>query len=196
MTSDGRGGELTLDDGVDIYEQVVVPNENVFLVLSGHTHGVGLNVKRDVGVKGRVVVEMLANHQFFELPNGQRRVGHLRLLQFHLDGRLSVNTYSPFLKDHNAVEFDTQPGRHYDESADEFVVPIDLPGRTTSLRTDAIGVAVRSNAVLGTATIASGGTAKVTWSGLAAGTVYGWYARATDPQGFLAESSVYTFTTG
>ena len=195
MTADGRGGELTLDDGVDIYEQVVVPNENVFLVLSGHTHGVGLNIKRDVGVKGHVVVEMLANHQFFELPNGQRRVGHLRLLQFDLDGRVSVNTYSPILNDHNAVEFDTQPGRQYVESADEFVIPVDLPGRSTSLRTDAIGVAVRTNTVIGTADIASGGTAEVTWSGLAAGTRYGWYARATDAGGFSAESSAFTVTT-
>ena len=195
-TADGRGGELTLDDGRDIYDQVVVPNENVFLVLSGHTHGVGLNVKRDVGSKGHVVVEMLANHQFFELPNGQRRVGHLRLLQVDLDGRVSVNTYSPILGDHNAVEFDTQPGRRYAESADEFVVPVDLPGRTTSLETDAIGVALRTNIVIGTSAVASGGTASNTWSGLAAGTGYGWYARATDPQGFLAESSVFTFTTG
>lgn len=195
MTADGRGGELTLDDGEEIFDQVVVPNENVFLVLSGHTHGVGLNVKRDVGVKGHVVVEMLANHQFFELPNGQRRVGHLRLLQFDLDGRVSVNTYSPILNDHNAVEFDTQPGRHYDESADEFVVPVDLPGRKTTLRTDAIGVAVRTNTVIGTANVASGGVAEVTWNGLAAGTKYGWYARATDAGGFAAESTVFTFTT-
>ena len=44
-----------------------MPNQNVFLTLSGHVHGVGLNIKRDVGVKGRTVVEMVANHQFFEI---------------------------------------------------------------------------------------------------------------------------------
>ena len=50
--------------------------------------------------------------------------------------------------------------------------------------------------MIGTSTVTSGGEAAVTWTGLAAGTKYGWYARATDPQGYLAESSVFTFTTG
>jgi len=194
---DGRGGELTSDDGQRIFDEVVLPNPNVFLTLSGHTHGVGLNIKRDVGTKGHVVVEMLANQQFYELPNGERRVGHLRLLQVDLaKGQISVNTYSPYQNDHNPEEFDTRPGRDYSEAADEFVVPVDLPGRTTRLRTDTVGLALRTDTVIGTTTVTSGGTAGVPWSGLAAGTVYGWYARATDPQGFLAESSVYTFTTG
>ena len=113
MASDGRGGELTNDDGDDIFEQVVIPNANVFMTLSGHTHGVGLNIKRDVGVKGRMVVEMLANHQFFEV-DGQRRVGHLRLLQVSLTkGQVVVDTYSPYQDDFNANEFDTRPGRDY-----------------------------------------------------------------------------------
>ena len=195
MAADGRGGDLTQVDGEDIFNEVVLPNENVFMTMSGHTHGVGMNIKRDVGGKGHTVVEMLANHQFFEIQ-GQRRVGHLRLLQFDLDGgRISVNTYSPYLNDYNANEFDTQPGRAYLESADEFVVPVDLAGRETELRTDAIGVAVRTNTVIGTVSVASGDVAQVTWKGLAGGTKYGWYARATDAQGFSAESSTFTFTT-
>jgi hypothetical protein len=194
--ADGRGGLHTFDDGEPLFEQVVEPNENVFLVLSGHTHGVGRNIVRDVGVKGHVVVEMVANHQFFEVPGGERRVGHLRLLQFDLfRGRVSVNTYSPFLDDHNANEFDTRPGRDYLPSADEFVVPVDLPSRTTGLSTDTVGLSLRTGTVIGTAPIASGAEAAFVWQGLSAATRYGWYARATDPQGFAAESSVFTFTT-
>ena len=140
---------------------MVLPNENVFLTLSGHTHGVG--TEHQAGRRGqgtRAVVEMLANYQFFEIQ-GQRRVGHLRLLQFDLDGgRISVNTYSPYLNDYNANEFDTQPGRAYLESADEFVVPVDLAGRETELRTDAIGVAVRTNTVIGSVSVASGDVAQ------------------------------------
>jgi hypothetical protein len=49
--------------------------------------------------------------------------------------------------------------------------------------------------VIGSADIASGGTATVTWKGLAAGTRYSWYARATDPTGASAESSVFSFVT-
>ena len=195
VAADGRGGGLTEFDGEALYEQVVVPNRNVFLVLSGHTNGVALNVKRDIGEKGRMVVEMMANHQFFEV-GAERRVGHFRLLQVDLDaGRMAVNTYSPKLGDHNAGEFDSITGREYDKSADEFSVPLDLPSRRTGLRTDAIGVAVRTTTVIGSADIASGGTATVTWKGLTAGTRYGWYARATDPTGASAESSVFSFVT-
>ncbi|HTE73957.1 MAG TPA: hypothetical protein VK640_12260, partial [Actinomycetes bacterium] len=58
-----------------------------------------------------------------------------------------------------------------------------------------IGMAVRGTTVIGSADIASGGTATVTWKGLTAGTRYGWYARATDPTGASAESSVFSFVT-
>ena len=192
---DGRGSDLTTMDGRDLYDKVVVPNPNVFLTLSGHTNGVGLNIKHDVGVKGRTVVEMLANHQFFEV-NGERRVGHFRLLQVNLQrGQVTVDTYSPYLDNWDAVEFDTQPGRKYLEEADEFVVPVDLPSRTTGLRTDAIGMAVRGTTVIGSADVASGGQVTVSWTGRAAGTRYSWYARATDPTGAKAESSVFTFVT-
>ena len=41
-------------------------------------------------------------------------------------------------------------------TSDEFVVPVDLPSRTTSLRTDTVGVAVRTDTVIGSASAASG----------------------------------------
>ena len=198
---DGTGSELTVQDGRDLYEKVVVPNHNVFLTLSGHVHGMGLNIKRDVGVKGRTVVEMEANTQFFEI-NGVRRLGYFRLLQINAArGELTVDTYSPYgpvkpeLPDFDAVEWDTQTGRAYTKSADEFVVPIDIPTRKTALSTDMIGMAVRGTTVIGSVNVASGDTATVAWKGLTAGTRYSWYARATDPTGASAESSVFSFVT-
>ena len=197
MTPDGRGGDLTRYDGAALFNDVVLRNENVFLTLSGHTHGVALNIKRDTGVKGRAVVEMLSNYQFYEDQEGERKTGHLRLLQFNSDGAgITVDAYSPILNDFNANEFDTEPSREYTESADEFVVPADLATRTTGFRTDSIGLALRTDTVIGTASVASGGEASVTWSGLVAGARYGWYARATDPFGVSAESTVFSFTTG
>lgn len=192
---DGRGGELAAADGREIFDEVVLPNENVFLVLSGHAHGVGRNIKRDVGVKGRTVVEIMANHQFYEI-DGLRLAGYVRLLQFDLDaGQLYVDTYAPYTGDFNPEEFDTRAGRDYLDEADEFVVPVDLPSRTTSLRTDTVGVAVRTDTEIGSVSVASGSVAELTWSGLATGTKYGWYARATDPFGFSAESTAFSFTT-
>ncbi len=118
------------------------------------------------------------------------------MLQFTTEGsNISVNTYSPFLDDHNAEEFDTMPGRDYAANADEFIVPVDLASRTTGFRTDSVGLALRTDTVIGTVSVPSGEVAEVTWKGLTAGTRYGWYARATDPDGVFAESTAFTFTT-
>lgn len=140
--ANGRGGARTGEhgDGRALFQRVVRPNDNVFLVLSGHEHGVALNIRRDVGRRGRDVLEMMANYQAFEV-DGERRTGFLRLLQFDTDhSTVAVDTYSPALNDHNAGEFDTRPGRHYSPRADEFTVPVDLAPDTRSLVTDTIAL--------------------------------------------------------
>ena len=102
-------------------------------------------------------------------------MGHLRLLQVDLEkGQIAVNTHPPYINDHNPEEYDTRPGRSYTAAADEFAVLVDLPGRTTTLRTDTVGLALRTGTAIGTVSIASGGTAQLTWTGLAAATRYGW----------------------
>ncbi len=199
MDPEGQGGALSDENarsqGQELFDEVVLPNENVFLTLSGHTHGVALNIKRDVGAEGRTVVEMLANYQFYQVA-GERRVGHFRLLQFEVDAsEVAVNTYSPVLDDHNADEFDTSNNRDYVPAADEFRVPVDLASRTTAFGTDSIGLAVRTNRVIGTDRVASGDEATTTWSGLDMGTRYNWYARTADDFGGVSESPVFTFTT-
>lgn len=141
----GRGGERTTHDGGGrtLFNRVVMPNDNVFLTLSGHTHGVALNIRRDVGPEDRDVVEMLANYQSYEV-DGERRTGFLRLLQFDTgDSTMAVDTYSPTLDDHNADEFDTRDGR-YDARADEFTIPVDLTSRPTSFATDRLALRVAS----------------------------------------------------
>ncbi|OLT54320.1 metallophosphoesterase [Cellulosimicrobium sp. CUA-896] len=60
---DGRGSEISTPDGRLVHAKVVEPNENVFLVLAGHRHGVGINVRQDVGTQGSGVVELLADYQ-------------------------------------------------------------------------------------------------------------------------------------
>jgi len=197
-TSDpqGRGGELSdggRAQGEELFNKVVLPNENIFLTLSGHHHGVALNIKRDVGVQGRAVVEMLANYQFYEV-DGERRTGHFRLLQFDVsESEVSVNTYSPTLDDHNADEFDTLS--RYEPAADEFTVPVDLAGRSTSFRTNSIGLTLRTDEVIGTQTVESGQEAALTWAGRDPGTLYAWFARAADPGGVTAETETFSFTT-
>lgn len=195
---DGRDGALSDENassqGEELMEKVVLPNRNVFMTLSGHTHGVALNIKRDVGEQGRTVVEMLANYQFYQV-DGERRTGHFRLLQFDVDeSTVAVNTYSPTLDDHNANEFDTRDGR-YEPEADEFTVPVDLASRDNSVATDAISLDARSDRVIGTDGISPGDEASTRWTGLRPGTEYAWYARATDEFAASAQSDVWSFTT-
>jgi len=191
---DGRDGPRA-GQAQAFFDQVILPNDNVFLVLSGHHHGVALNILRDQGAPGRTVVEMLADYQFFEV-GGDRRTGHFRLLQFDVDrSEVSVNTYSPALDDHNADEFDTNDSRDYQPSSDEFTVPVDLATRVTSFATDAIRLEERLDVVVGAADVASGDEAGTTWERLEPRTEYFWYARAADAFGGVAESEVFSFTT-
>jgi hypothetical protein len=99
------GGEYT-GQGEEIYNKLVVPNSNVFMVLCGHKHDVELNTKI---IDGRTVYEVLANYQ--DEPNGGN--GYLRLLHFSIDdGLIYVKTYSPYLDDYNC----------HDPEDDEFVL--------------------------------------------------------------------------
>ncbi|MFD1860696.1 hypothetical protein EHW97_11170 [Aeromicrobium camelliae] len=120
--------------GRQIWERIVAPNDNVFLVLGGHYHGVATNyadpvtgervdatqlndstvVIDNVGASGRRVVEMLADYQGYRStqPNPRadvhdRDTGFQRLLQLDLDaGLMAVNAYSPTLDSFEAWKYD------------------------------------------------------------------------------------------
>ncbi|MGW7683192.1 Ig-like domain repeat protein [Kribbella sp. NPDC054772] len=69
---DGRDAGFSAPDGSPLYKQVVESNPNVFLVLAGHEHGVGTNLKTKVGVTvAHDVVELLADYQFYTVPAGE-----------------------------------------------------------------------------------------------------------------------------
>ncbi|WP_371872241.1 carbohydrate-binding protein [Phytohabitans houttuyneae] len=69
---DGRGAAFSAPDGSPLYKLVVEANPNVFLVLAGHEHGVGTNVKSNVGVTvAHDVVELLADYQFYTVSAGE-----------------------------------------------------------------------------------------------------------------------------
>lgn len=124
---DGNGAALS-DDGARVRSRVVDPNRNVFLVLSGHEHGVGRNVRSDAGSPGHQVIELMADYQDYTAGrDGRGHAGFIRMLQIDVDGgRLTVDTWSPSLGSHRSRDFDTMIGRDYDGSEDEFTVPVDL----------------------------------------------------------------------
>jgi len=85
---DGNGNRTA--EGAAIWDNVVVPNENVFLVLCGH---VSAEAVRTDMVGGRVVHQVLADYQ--DRANGGD--GWLRILRFApAEGLVHVETYSPW----------------------------------------------------------------------------------------------------
>ncbi|GIF49402.1 calcineurin-like phosphoesterase family protein [Asanoa ferruginea] len=69
---DGRDAGFSAPDGSPLYKLVVENNSNVFLVLAGHEHGVGTNLKSKVGVTvSHDVVELLADYQFYTVAAGE-----------------------------------------------------------------------------------------------------------------------------
>lgn len=66
---DGREATMTTD-GSALYNATVATSPNVFLVLAGHVHGVGTNLKKGVGAtvdKKHNVVELLADYQNYRM---------------------------------------------------------------------------------------------------------------------------------
>ena len=208
---DGRGATFS-GDGSKLYDEVVEANPNVFLILAGHEHGVGTNLKTGVGASvHHNVVELLADYQFYTVPaselwpgkvdgagnidlDGDGTTDHkatdqlqfgaswLRLLQFDVD-RAEVSI------DTYSPHFDDFGATEYDTrhryngAEDNLVLPVDLTTRTTSFTTDGLTVVTPTDAVIGEDTARSGWPASVEWSGLAQGEVYAWTAESRTTSG-------------
>lgn len=84
------------NSGEEMWQKLIRKQPNVFLVVSGHVLGVGLQTS--VNDAGGKVLEMLTDYQ--GLPNGGD--GWLRSLQFvPAENKIHVKTYSPLLDKHN-----------------------------------------------------------------------------------------------
>ena len=95
---DGRGAAFSAPDGSPLYKLVVESNPNVFLVLAGHEHGVGTNVKSKVGVTvAHDVVELLADYQFYTVSAGELWPGLV-------DGAGNVDLNGDGTPDHRATD--------------------------------------------------------------------------------------------
>lgn len=123
-----------------IWDKLVVPNENVKMVLCGHNEGV-CNQWRKVEGTDRMVYEMLVDYQFAELGNDVQHVvnnctcdgeGFIRLLSFDSDGMMNVVTYSPALNDYD----------YYASYLDSFSVKLELIQPKRSIKTTDIRVGV------------------------------------------------------
>ncbi|MDQ0297890.1 hypothetical protein J2S78_000298 [Salibacterium salarium] len=179
-------------EGEELYEKLVVPNENVFAVLSGHYHESQTLVDElddnGDGETDRKVYQMLADYQAG--PEGGQ--GYIRLLHFDTENnKMIVNTYSPYLDDYNYYDPDEYPEK------DEFTVDLDLTAKEKRIATDHFEINVYSDNEIGTVeNVASGSTAEMTWEGLEEGETYSWYAKATDQYSGERFSNIWTFEKG
>ena len=174
--------------GNKLYNEVVVPNSNVELVISGHFTGSA--VRSDAiddnkdGIADRTVHQMLADYQGV----GEGGSGYLKLLHFDTQtNRVYVNTYSPVLNDYN----------YYEPAKDEWTLTMNLAPLVKRVATDKFEVRVLTDEQIGsTVQAASGATAQAAWNGLAANATYYWYAVAEDLFGGRTASSLWKFQTG
>ncbi|HBL83832.1 MAG: hypothetical protein A2Y17_08170 [Clostridiales bacterium GWF2_38_85] len=120
---------------VEIWENIVVPNENILAVFCGHVPGVARN-KRQVEGTERYVWEILADYQYAETGDAPNNIlngetcdgeGYIRLVQF-TDGKMSQTTYSPLHDDYN----------YYADDKDEFTIDFPLKETTHTLSTTSI----------------------------------------------------------
>lgn len=208
---DGRGAGFS-GDGSRLFQQVVTANPNVFLVLAGHEHGVGTNLKTGVGATvAHNVVELLADYQFYTVSaaelfpgkaDAQGRIdlngdgvtdrratdmlqfgaSFMRMLQFDVD-RSEVHIDTYSPLLENFGATEYDDRHRYNGSEDNLTLPVDLSSRTTSFGTDGLTLVTPGDTVIGEATARSGWPASVTWSGLVEGQVYAWTATSRNADG-------------
>ena len=113
-----------LDAGQTVYDDIVKPNSNVFMVLCGHYPGSLCNIKR---IGGRVVYELLSDYQ--ALPEGGS--AFFKYLYFDTKNNLMyVNSFSPYLDRNN----------YYEPIKEQFILPLNNETGDVELATDWITV--------------------------------------------------------
>ncbi|MFC0272253.1 lamin tail domain-containing protein [Metabacillus herbersteinensis] len=178
--------------GEQLFNEIVVPNENVIAVLSGHYHEAQTLVDEiddnQDGTPDRKVYQMLADYQAG--PEGGQ--GYMKLLHFDQDNnKIMVNTYSPYLDDYNYYDPDVYPGK------DEFVIELDLQPVDKRVATDYFSVNIYTDTVIGKdKNVQSGEIAETVWKGLEENKTYSWYAVAEDGYTGSTVSNIWTFTKG
>ncbi|MFG6147106.1 metallophosphoesterase [Halobacillus sp. B23F22_1] len=107
--------------GEKLFEQVITPNENVAVTLSGHYYGTASRVDtiddNGDGMPDRSVHQLFANYQGG--PDGGQ--GYMRLLHVSPEeNKIYVKTYSPYMDNYNYYDTEDYPGK------DEFVIELPL----------------------------------------------------------------------
>lgn len=165
--------EYTTDRAPEVFEKIIVPNDNVVLVLCGHDPGASRKVKEIPGTD-RTVIELMSDYQFVNRGGD----GFIRLLTFE-NGKLINKTYSPTLNQYNA----------FADDIDDFTLDISLKNAERTISTKSFTAGSITENKLGTATAASGSTALIKTSA----EIAGWYVKASLGEKTVT-SEVFGFT--
>lgn len=142
-------GAYSGDRAKVIWDKIVVPNENVKMILCGHNDGAA-NQLHQVEGSDRYVLEILADYQFAELGAAPNHVengmtcdgeGFIRLMTFNDAGQVITTTYSPTADQYN----------YYPSYVDSFVYDLDLKPAVRSIKTTdfSVGVNIRDEGEFG-----------------------------------------------
>lgn len=142
-------GEFSGNRAQDIWEKIIVPNQNVKMVLCGHNVGVANQLRRVDGTN-RFVLEILADYQFAELNIEPIHIengctcdgeGFIRLMTFNDAGQVITTTYSPTADKYN----------YYPSYEETFVYDLDLIPAVRSIKTTdfSIGVNIKEEGEFG-----------------------------------------------
>lgn len=181
-------GQLEPANADQIFEEVVVPNENVAMVLSGHYTGSELLTSEiddnGDGTPDRKVYQILSNYQ----GTAEGGAGYMKLLNFNtLDDKVYMETYSPYMDD-----FDPEnklPG------TGEFILDLESVPEEKQVATDHVEINIFNNEKIGIDHVESGEHAEVEWNDLASDQTYYWYVTAKDNYGGHVMSDLQQFTT-
>lgn len=178
---DGSGKRTPIADR--LFDEVVVPNENVKLVLGGHHHG--SEVLTDAiddngdGTDDREVYQLLGNFQ----DANRGGDGFMNIMNMDTENNLIyINTYSTDLDSYDLFE--------------PYTISLDLEPMTKRVATDYFEVNAYSNDEIGRVNdVQSGNKADILWEDLEGERTYYWYASVKNEDGEEAKSSMWHFST-
>lgn len=95
-----QGGKPAISTpGRFLFENLLGKHPNIYMTFCGHVYdrsgdGVATGYRKDKGQAGNTIHSTLFNSQWIRATGGD---GWLRIVEFHEDGRVVHNTYSPYL---------------------------------------------------------------------------------------------------
>ncbi len=178
-----------------IYDELIVPNDNVGMMIGGH-HCSPMTRTQEPS-EGRTVYEVMMDPQCN--PNGGD--GWMRFIDFDIESSTMEQSTFSIKKEGNQYWPEGQPnsgGPLELTEHENFTGHYDLQRASRSLETESFTVSALASAPIQgeTVTVGSGERATLELAGLEEDTEYFWYASSTNERGYTSISPVWSFTTG